>query len=204
MTPVPIMRPLVMDFPADNLSRELADEYMFGPAFLVAPVTEYKARTRAVRLPDSGGAWYDFWTGRQFMGAQTIDAPAPYDAMPLFVRAGSIIPTGPAIQYTGEKPAEPITLRIYTGANGSFSLYEDDGVTYDCDHGAFTRIPLKWDDGKRELTIGERQGKYPGMLASRTFNLVLVSKSSPTGYSADPTPDTTVSYSGKALKIKLN
>ncbi len=114
-----MMRPLVMDFPGDTTARELVDEYMFGPAFLVAPVTGYQARSRNVYLPAATGGWYDFWTGASTAGGRTMDAAAPYDSMPLFIRAGSIIPTGPDLQYTGEKTADPITLYVYAGADGA-------------------------------------------------------------------------------------
>ena len=198
-----MMRPFVMDFPQDTVAREIANEYMFGPAFLVAPVTTYQARSRPVYLPQSAGGWYDFWTGMPAAGGQNLDAAAPYDAMPLFLRAGSIIPFGPDLQYTGEKPADPITLRVYTGADGTFTLYEDDGKTYDCDHGACARIPFNWDDAARTLTIGDRQGSYPGMLTTRTFNVVLVEKNKPVGFSFTPAPDQTVNYQGKSVKLTL-
>jgi alpha-D-xyloside xylohydrolase len=124
--------------------------------------------------------------------------------MPLFIRAGSIIPFGPEVQYTGEKPADPITLFIYTGANGAFTLYEDDGLTYNYERGGFARIPINWDNATQTLTIGKREGKFPGMLAKRTFNIVLVTKNRPVGFSFTPTADQTVTYSGTALKIRLN
>ncbi len=199
-----MMRPLVMDFPQDKAAREIADQYMFGPAFMVAPVTSYQARSRTVHLPETKGGWYDFWSGAAMTGGRTFDAPAPYDAMPLFIRAGSIIPFGPEIQYTGEKSTDPLTLYIYAGANGSFSLYEDDGLTYDCDKGAFARISFQWDDARRTLTIGAREGKFPGMLEKRTFNVVLIAKGKATGYSPTPTPDKTETYSGKAVKVKFD
>jgi alpha-D-xyloside xylohydrolase len=198
-----MMRPLVMDFPQDATAREIPNEYMFGPAFLVAPVTTYQARTRAVYLPQSEAGWYDFWTGAQSAGGQSLDAPAPYDSMPLFIRPGAIIPLGPELQYTGEKPADPITLYVYAGADGAFTLYEDDGLTYGYEHGAFARIPVQWDDAAKTLTIGSRKGSYPGMLRQRTFNIVLVSKDKPVGFSFTPTPDQTVSYVGKSIKITL-
>ncbi len=198
-----IMRPLVMDFPQDVAGRELADEYLFGPAFLVAPVSAYQARTRTVYLPDTAGGWYDFWTGAPNAGGQTLDSPAPYDSLPLYIRAGSIIPFGPDIQYTGEKPADPITVYVYSGADGVFSFYEDDGVTCGYERGAFARIPLQWDDGHRTLTIGKRDGQFPGMLAKRTFKVVLVSKDHPAGFSFTPTADQSVTYQGKAVKVRF-
>ncbi len=198
-----IMRPLVMDFQNDAQARAITDEYMFGPAFLVAPVTTYQARSRSVHLPPTSGDWYDFWTGAHTAGGQTIDAQAPYDALPLFIRAGSIIPFGPELQYTGEKSADPITLYVYAGADGAFTLYEDDGLTYGYEKGAFARIPIHWDDAAKTLAIGKRAGKFPGMLDKRTFNIVLVAKEKPAGFSFTPKVDQTVTYLGKELKVKF-
>jgi len=198
------MRPLVMNFPQDATAREINNEYLFGPAFLVAPVTTYQARSRTVYLPQGGGGWYDFWTGVHSAGGQTLDAPAPLDSMPLFVRAGAIIPFGPEMQYTGEKSADPMTLCVYAGANGTFTLYEDDGLTYGYEHGAFAGIPLHWDDAKKTLTIGKRDGKFPGMLNQRTFNVVLITKDKPVGFSFTPKPDKSVRYQGKAVTMKFD
>jgi alpha-D-xyloside xylohydrolase len=199
-----MMRPFVMDFPQDTTAREIADEYMFGPAFLVAPVTTYQARDRQVYLPQNDAGWYDFWTGAPAAGGQSIDASAAYDSMPLFIRAGSIIPFGPELQYTGEKPADPITLYVYAGANGTFSLYEDDGLTYSYEKGAFAWIPFQWDNATRMLTIGKREGNFHGMLAKRTFSIVLVSKDRPIGYSPTPVPDKTLNYQGNAVKVQFD
>jgi alpha-D-xyloside xylohydrolase len=196
-----MMRPLVMDFQNDMKARDITDEYMFGPAFLVSPVTTYQARSRSVYLPPTSGNWYDFWTGAYTESGQTIDAPAPYDALPLFIRAGSIIPFGPELQYTGEKPADPITLYVYAGAEGAFTLYEDDGLTYGYEKGVFARIPIGWDDVTRTLTIGKRAGKFSGMLTKRTFNVVLVTKHKPAGFSFTPKADQTVTYRGKEVKV---
>jgi alpha-D-xyloside xylohydrolase len=197
-----ILRPLVMDFAADKTARELNDEYMFGPAFLVAPVTTYQARTRAVYLP-KGVAWYDFWTGKAAAAGPRADAPAPYDAIPVYVRAGSIVPFGPELQYTGEKPADPLTLYVYAGANGAFTLYEDQGTTYDYEKGAFSQIPLKWDEASGTLTLGKRQGSFPEMLKERTVGVVLVSPATPVGFRFDAVPVKTVKYVGEAVGVKL-
>jgi len=196
-----ILRPLVMDFPADARSREVGDQFLFGPAFLVSPVTTYKARSRPVYLPPAG--WYDFWTGAAVAGDQTIDAPAPYDSIPLHVRAGSIVPLGPELQYTGEKPADPITLLVYAGADGAFTLYEDDGLTYAYESGAFARIPLRWRDATRTLTIGQREGAFPGMLAERSFEVLLVSRDKAVGFSFAPHADRTVRYRGETVEVRL-
>ena len=197
-----IMRALVMDFRADARAREIGDEYMFGPALLVNPVTEPKARSRPVYLPKSTG-WYDFWTGAEFAGGQAIEAPAPYDTIPLYVRAGSIIPVGPELQYTSEKPADPVTLFVYTGADGSFTLYEDDGLTYGYEKGASARIPLRWDDASRQLHIGACAGTFPGMLKERTFQVIVISRQKPVGFSFSPQPDRSVRYNGDAIDLNL-
>ncbi|MEO6994618.1 MAG: TIM-barrel domain-containing protein [Lacunisphaera sp.] len=197
-----LMRPLVMDFANDVKARDLSDSYLFGPALLVNPVTTYQARTRAVYLPGTGG-WYDFWTGAESKGGQTIDAAAPFDSMPLYVRAGSIIPFGPELQYTQEKPADPILLRVYAGEDGKFDLYEDDGVTYGYERGAFSTIPIHWNEAKHTLTIGKRTGSFPGMLTERTFNIILVDGQKPVGFSFTPKPDETIRYHGDAIEVPL-
>ena len=199
-----IMRPLVMDFRSDTTARETGDEYMFGPAFLVAPVTTYQATTRSVYLPSTPGGWYLFWTGAAAAGGASLSAPAPFDAMPVYVRAGSIVPLGPDLQYTNEKPADPITLYVYAGADGAFTLYEDQGTTYDYENAAFTEIPLKWTDATKTLTIGARAGSFTGMLASRTFQVVRIASGKAVGYPSTATPDKTVTYTGAAVDVTLN
>jgi alpha-D-xyloside xylohydrolase len=198
-----MMRPLVMDFQNDGTARRIVDEYMFGPAFLVSPVTTYHTRNRSVYLPPANGGWYDFWTGAYTAGRQTIDAPAPYDSMPLFVRAGSIIPFGPELQYTGEKPADPITLYVYAGADGTFTLYEDDGLTYGYERGASARIPMRWNDATKVLMIGRPEGSFPGMLTERTFKIVFVTRDKPVGFSFTSTADRTVRYTGRIVAVNL-
>jgi alpha-D-xyloside xylohydrolase len=197
-----IMRPLVMDFPHDAHARELTDEYMFGPAFLVAPITHYQERSREVYLPD-GAKWYDFWTGNSVPSGTATNAPAPYDAIPIFVRSGSIVPFGPDVQYIAEKPSDPTTLFVYTGADGTFTLYEDQGVTFDYEHGAFTETPITWQDATRTLIIGKQQGSFPGMLTHRTFHIVVVSKEQPIGFSQTAKPLRTVQYDGAQMSVKL-
>jgi alpha-D-xyloside xylohydrolase len=191
-----------MDFRGDAKARDVSDEYMFGPAFLVSPVTIFKARSRAVYLPHAAG-WYDFWTGTTVAAGKTIDAPAAYDSMPVNVRAGSIVPTGPEISYTDEKPADPITLWVYAGADGAFTLYEDDGLTYGYEKGAAARIPLRWNDATKTLTIGKREGSFPGMKKERTFDVVVVSKGKPVGFTFTPKADKTVRYAGAAVEVRL-
>ncbi|MFL6737476.1 MAG: TIM-barrel domain-containing protein [Sphingomonas sp.] len=197
-----IMRALVMDFGGDRKTWGIDDEYMFGPAFLVAPVTSYMARSRRVYLP--AGTWYDFYTGRSTRGAQTITASAPYERMPLFVRAGSIVPTGPAIQHTGNNSHSPVRLNVYTGADGNFSLYEDDGVSRQYLHGQYSRVPLKWDEAAKTLTIGEREGSgYSGMAGKRTIQVRWVRAGSSRALAFDAKPDATVAYDGKPTTVRM-
>jgi alpha-D-xyloside xylohydrolase len=157
-----------------------------------------------------GGKWYDFWTGAVAGDAthgasgHTIEAPAAYDSIPLNVRAGAIIPFGPSIQYTTEKKWDPVTLFVYAGADGAFTLYEDDGLTYNYEKGIFARIPIRWDNASKTLTIGKREGKFPEMLAERTFAIVFVSKTKPVEFSLTPKPDRTVRYNGEKVVIKLD
>jgi alpha-D-xyloside xylohydrolase len=198
-----LLRPLVMDFRTDPAALDVKDQFMFGPALLASPVTDYQARSRRVYLPATPGGWFDFWTGTLEMGGQSIEAAAPLDAMPVHVRAGSIIPFGPELAFTGEKPADPVTLFVYAGANGSFELYEDDGASYDYEKGAFSRIAFAWHDAKRTLTVGAREGSFPGMLATRTFDIVLVTGDRPVGFTFTPTADETVSYDGSALEVTI-
>jgi alpha-D-xyloside xylohydrolase len=195
-----IMRGLAMDFVDDAGARDIKDEYLYGPAFLVAPVHQYRARSRQVYLP-SGVDWYDFHTGAVQKGGGTLDAAAPLGRMPLFVRAGSIVPVGPEIQYTADKPGAPITLFVFTGADGTFDLYEDDGVSYDYEKGQFSRIPLRYDAAKGTLTIGERAGSYPGMAEERTFNVRWIKAGAAAPANLDAKPDATVQYKGAALTI---
>jgi alpha-D-xyloside xylohydrolase len=189
-----MMRQLAMDFPSDGTARQCRDEYLFGPSLLVSPVTTYQARTRSVYLPASAD-WYDFWTGKRLSGGQTIDAAAPYDQIPLHVRAGSILPAGPDLQYTGEKSADPITLVVYPGADATFTLYEDDGLTYGYERGQYATIPMRWDEAKKTLTISRRAGKFPTMLDRRTFNIVFVT---PGGKGVMTPP---VNYLGEKVEI---
>ena len=199
-----MLRPLVMDFRTEAAARDLGDQFMFGPAFLVAPVMTYNARTRSVYLPKTMGGWYDFWTGAAAEGAQTVQAGADFDSIPAYMRAGSIVPIGPELQYVAEKPADPITLYVYAGSDGDFTLYEDQGLTYDYQQGAFSEIPLHWADATHTLSIGARQGSFTGMLSSRTFQVVVVSASKAVGFSFTPTADKNVTYTGAAQDVTVN
>jgi alpha-D-xyloside xylohydrolase len=196
-----MMRGLVMDFPNDPSVRNIDDQYMFGPSFLIAPVTEYKATSRQVYLP-AGTRWYDFYNGTAYEGGQTITAAAPLDKMPVFVKEGAIVPTGVAQQYTGEKPGAPITLTVYTGKNGAFDLYEDDGTSTAYQKGASARIPVAWNEASGTLTIGARKGSFPGMVAARTFKVRFISGPTKTALDFDAKGAQSVAYSGEAVVVK--
>jgi len=197
-----IMRGLTMDFSLDTEVFDIADQYMFGPSLMVNPVTEYKARSRNVYLPSAYG-WYDVRTGRHYAGGTVIEADAPYEWMPLFAREGSLIPTGPDIQYTGEKEADPLTLWVYAGADGAFELYEDEGDNYNYEDGAYTLIPLTWNEAERTLTIGKREGEYRGMLHERTINVIMVSENRAVKLDFGRPPDKSVKYSGEEIKVRF-
>ena len=196
-----LMRPLIMDFSSDRRVKNIGDQFMFGPSILVNPVTEPAATTRHLYLPRT--RWHDFWTGKVLDGGSAIDALAPLDRIPLYVRAGSIIPLGPDVEYAAEKPADPIELRVYRGADGDFTLYEDENDNYDYEKGVYATVPIHWDDAKAALTIGERKGKFPGMLESRTFRIVVVGEGHGTGIGLTAQPDKTVQYSGKPVTVAL-
>jgi len=211
-----MMRGLPMDFSQDRKTYAIDNEYMFGPSLLVAPVTEEQyftkdtLHTRALDHPAScpvylpaETTWYDFWTGEIHEGGETITRETPIDIIPLYVRAGSIIPMGPLLQYAEEKPADPIELRIYPGADGTFPLFEDEGDTYNYEKGKYTTIDFTWNNETGTLTIGKRKGSFPGMLQSRTFHVVIVTPNHGTGEEVTPNPDKTMQYFGEESIIKL-
>ena len=197
------MRALVMDFPKDKNVLPMTDEYMFGPAFLVCPITTPQATARAVYLP-SGTSWVDFWTVKTLVGGQTVTANAPVNILPLFVKPGSIIPMGPFIQYSSEKPADPIEVRVYPGADGGFTLYEDEGDNYNYEIGKYATIPLEWNEAKQTLSIGKRSGSFPGMLKERTFRVVFVSSNHGAGIAAEEKADAVVHYTGKPRSVSVS
>ncbi len=193
------MRPLVMDFLSDQRVHNIGDQFMFGPAILVNPVTEPGAVTRHLYLPDT--KWYDFWTGNLLTGGKAVDAPAPLERIPLYVRGGSILPMGPDVEYAAEKPADPIELRIYRGADASFALYEDENDNYNYEKGAYSVIPMHWNQARQTLTVGERKGNFPGMLQNRSFRIVFVGEGHGTGVGPFAEADKVVQYSGKSITI---
>ena len=156
-----------------------------------------------VYLPKSTD-WYDFWTGKRFKGGQTIIAEAPLDKIPLFVKAGSIIPMGPIVQYSGEKTADTLEIRVYEGANGKFTLYEDENDNYNYEKGLYSTIDISWNDSKKTLAISARKGSFPGMLAGRKFNIVNVTRNKVSGVDTEISQTKVVIYQGKKLVVKLN
>jgi alpha-D-xyloside xylohydrolase len=196
-----LMRHLVLDFPADYNVYDISDQFMFGPALLVSPITAVGVTNRTVYLPS--GTWIDFWTGNRVTGGRIVSASAPLDKIPLHVRGGSIVPMGPMIQYASAS-SDPIELRVYPGADGSFTLYDDEGDGYGYETGAYATIPIAWNDAAQTLTVGARTGSFPGMLALRTFNVVLVSPGYGTGLELSGSYQVTIRYDGSVNVVKLD
>ena len=196
-----IMRGLPMDFPEDPAVRDLDDQWLFGPALMPAPVYEYGARSRRVHFP-AGSDWYDFYTGGFVRGGQDLTVPAPYGRMPLYVRAGSIVPVGPDMEWSDEKAADPVRIFVYAGADGQFTLYEDENVNYNYEKGAYAMIPMQYDDAARTLRIGAREGSFPGMLAERSFIVVPVDAAHPAACATDA-PGIELRYTGEELVVNL-
>ena len=197
-----IMRGLVMDFPADTAVKNIGDQYMFGPSLLVNPVYEPGVESRKLYLP-AGSGWYDFYTGKYYNGGQHLDAAAPAERMPLFVKEGAIIPFGPDIQWVDEKPADTISLFVYTGRDGHFTLYEDEGDNYNYENGAFSVIPIDYNEQAGELRIGERKGHFNGMLQQRVIRVTSVRKDKQRAGNPDMAADQTILYNGQQLIIKM-
>ncbi|MDR3250507.1 MAG: glycoside hydrolase family 31 protein [Tannerella sp.] len=210
-----MMRALFMDFARDAKVRDIDDQYMFGKSLMVAPVTDsmYVSRatgtavedfsvvkTRSVYLPGRGSEWYDFHTGKKYAGGQNVDYPCPIDIIPLFVKAGSIIPYAPVMQYATEKQWDNLDLFIFPGSDAEFVLYEDEGDNYNYEKGAFSTVSFKWNDKEQTLTIGDVQGAFPKMLKSRLFNVTIVGESKSV---SSESPDKKIKYEGRAITEKL-
>ncbi len=197
-----IMRALVMDFPNDSSVTNIGDQFMFGPSLLVNPVYHYKARERKLYLP-AGNGWYDFYSGKYNAGGQSITASAPLSRLPLFVREGSILPAGPALQYTGEKPADTLTLFVYGGKDAEFTLYEDENINYQYEQGRFSNIRLAYNEDKKQLTIAEREGTFPGMLQQRVFRIIYISKKNPQAFNPESKAQKIIRYNGNTQTVTL-
>ena len=197
-----LMRALVMDFNGDDNVLNIPDQWMFGPALMACPVGYYKARNRSVYFPSQCG-WYDFYTGEFIEGGQRLIVDAPYERIPVYVREGSIIPFGPEIQYSDEKPAELINLFVYSGKDADFQLYEDEGTNYNYERGKYATIDIHYSEATRTVTIGQRKGSFNGMLKNRRFNVVLIDKETPRALKLDNPEGTMVTYSGRAVTVRL-
>jgi len=196
-----IMRGLVMDFNSDKSVHNIADQYMFGPSLLINPVYAFNARERKVYLP-AGTGWYDLYSGKYYEGGQSIIVAAPLDRMPVFVKEGSILPTGPDVQYTSEKSLDPLTLNIYTGKDASFALYEDEGENYNYEKGQYAIIPIRYDALTNTVTIGERKGEFKGMIRERKILITQIKKDKPVGLGQKVQPQA-ILYTGKEVSVKL-
>jgi alpha-D-xyloside xylohydrolase len=216
-----MMRAFMMDFPHDKNALDINDEYMFGKSVLVSPVAtamyvkpavngrdtiqveDFSAvKSKETYLP-AGSDWYDFWTGEKLLGGNKVRSQTPLDIIPLYIKAGSIIPVGPNVQYAEEKRWDTLEIRIYPGASGVFVLYEDENDNYNYEKGIYSTITFSWDDKKKMLTIGDTKGSFPGMLKSRRFNIVVVSETKGGGENMIAQPDKEITYTGKKLEIKF-
>jgi alpha-D-xyloside xylohydrolase len=208
-----MMRALVMDFPMDKQALDINDQYMFGKSILVCPVTDpmyskdteedfTTIKSRELNLPQ-GADWIDFWTGDKYTGGQKVKKETPIDIIPLFVKAGSILPLGPKVQYATEKKWDNLEIRVYDGANGVFTLYEDENDNYNYEKGVYSTITFTWNNAKRILTIGDCKGSFPGMLKERQFNIIVVGKNKGTGTGVVEKYDNVVTYTGKKMTVKL-
>jgi alpha-D-xyloside xylohydrolase len=196
-----IMRHLIMDYRTDANVKNIDNQFLFGPFMMINPVTTAGASNRSVYLP--AGKWFDFWTGGQLTGGQTINADAPLDKMPIFVKAGSIIPMGPEITYATQS-ADPLEIRVYKGDDGKFVLYEDDGTTYNYERDQYSEIPFTYNDGAKQLVIGIQKGSFINSLPNRTFKVVLVDSNYGTGLNNPLTFDSIVHYTGNEVIVNLN
>ena len=197
-----LMRALVMDFNGDREVENIGDQWMFGPALMACPVGYYKARNRSVYFPEKCG-WYNLYTGEYLDGGQRLVVDAPYEQIPVFVREGAIIPFGPAMEWSDERPAELINLFVYAGQDGTFQLYEDEGTNYNYERGKYATIDISYDDASRTVSFSARKGSFSGMLKQRRFNIVLMTKDAAKPLNLDNPEGTMVTYAGRALSVKL-
>ena len=216
-----MMRALVMDFATDKNALDINDQYMFGKSIMVSPVSNAMyvkpvvngrdtslaedfstVKTKETYLP-AGSEWYDFWTGEKVSGGKKTTKETPLDIIPLYIKAGSILPIGPAVQYAEEKKWDDLEIRIYPGADGEFVLYEDEHDNYNYEKGVYSTITFNWDDKKKLLTINDRNGTFPRMLESRKFNLVVANDYKAVGENSVAKADKTVTYTGKKVTVKF-
>jgi alpha-D-xyloside xylohydrolase len=196
-----MMRALPLEYPNDVKVRTISDQFLFGPSLLINPITKPGVTTRAVYLP-AGTAWFDFWTGKKSEGGQTIQADAPIDRMPIFAKAGSIIAFGPIVDSTKDKE-DPTDIRVYPGQNGHFLLYGDEGDSYRYEKENHATISLDWNDRTHTLSVGKRQGHFPGMIELRTLRVFVVGEGNGVGIRSQSNPEAVVHYDGSAQVINL-
>ena len=197
-----LMRALVMDFNGDREVENIGNQWMLGPALMACPVGYYKARNRSVYIPAQCG-WYNLYTGEYTEGGRHLIVEAPYEQIPVFVREGAIIPFGPEMEWSDEKPAELINLYIYAGKDGQFQLYEDEGTNYNYEKGKYATIDITYDDATRTVSFSARKGQFNGMLKNRRFNVILVTGDAPKPLNLDNPEGKMVQYAGKAISVKL-
>ncbi len=197
-----LMRALVMDFNGDREVENIGNQWMLGPALMACPVGYYKARNRSVYFPAQCG-WYNLYTGEYNEGGRHLIVEAPYEQIPVFVREGAIIPFGPEMEWSDEKPAELINLYIYAGKDGQFQLYEDEGTNYNYEKGKYATIDITYDDATRTVSFGARKGQFNGMLKNRRFNVVLITGDNPKPLNLDNPEGKMVQYAGKAISVNL-
>ncbi len=194
-----IMRALAMDFPDDRRVWNRGDQNMFGPSLMVCPVATYRARQRKVLFPAKG--WYDLYSGKYYAGNQVMTVDAPSGGMPLFVKEGSIIPVGPEIENTDEKRDAPLDVYIYTGADCSFDLYEDEGTNYNYEKGRFSTIRFSWSEANRILTISDHRGEFDGMVKDRIYRIILASRELPVQLLSGNLKKMEIKYNGKEVQL---
>ncbi|MCA0364447.1 MAG: DUF5110 domain-containing protein [Bacteroidetes bacterium] len=216
-----MMRALVMDFASDKNALDINDQFMFGKSIMVCPVTKAmyvsqkiengdsvmvedfgKVKTKESYLP-AGSDWYDFWTLEKISGGKNVVKETPIETIPLYVKAGSIIPFGPEVQYATEKKWDPLQINVYAGANGTFVLYEDENDNYNYEKGVYSTIQFNWDEKKQTLTINDRSGSFPGMLEKRTFDITLITEKKEAGQKIVSKSEKSVSYEGKKVIINF-
>ena len=216
-----MMRALMMDFAQDKQALDINDQYMFGRSLLICPVTRpmyskdstseketikvedfSTVKTSKVYLP-KGTDWFDFWNGEKFSGGQMVSKAAPINIMPIYVKAGSLLPVGPQVQYATEKKWDSLEIRVYEGADGNFVLYEDENDNYNYEKGVYSTITFSWNDVKKVLTINDRKGSFPGMLTERKFNIVRVNANKGAGMYITEKYDKAITYSGKKVVIEF-
>ena len=196
-----LMRGLPMDYPDDPEVRDLSDQWMFGPALMPCPVYEFKARSRSVYFPQGG--WYDFYSGSYISGGQRLTVDAPYERIPLYVRAGSIVPVGPEMEWSDQKPEDDLLILVYSGADAAFTLYQDDGLTYAYEKGECSKIALSWNEEEKTLEIGRREGSYKNMPKDIKFRVVVVGNDKPFAFDGDAPGMQEVNYTGEPVTLKF-